>query len=96
MKWVEGITLIILYFEATLKGTLDKTINKVFSPEIYNVIIKNFIYRRELEKGKRITEYIFIIVTKNKAIINLSLSLKGDKYSDIEVSFIIITWLLLN
>jgi hypothetical protein len=74
----EGITLIILHFKATLKGVLNKAIIKVFSLKIYNIITKNLIYKRELEEGKLITKYVSIIFTKNRAIINLSLSLKGS------------------
>ncbi|KAH8769514.1 hypothetical protein BGZ57DRAFT_765523, partial [Hyaloscypha finlandica] len=73
----EGITLIIPYSEATLKGVLDKAIIKVFSPEIYKAITESSIHRRELEEGKRITEYVLIILIKNRAIINLSLGLEG-------------------
>ena len=73
----EGIILIILNSKATLKGALDKVIIKVFNPEIYNVIIKSSIYKRELKKGKHITKCVLIILIKNRAIINLSLGLKG-------------------
>ena len=74
----EGITLIILYFKATLKGVLDKAIIKVFSLKIYNIITENLICKRELEEGKLIIECVLIILIKNRAIINLSLSLKGS------------------
>ncbi|KAH8770260.1 hypothetical protein BGZ57DRAFT_765278, partial [Hyaloscypha finlandica] len=73
----EGITLIILYSKVTLKGVLDKAIIKVFSPKIYDIITENPIYKRELEERKLIIEYISIILIKNRAIINLSLGLKG-------------------
>ncbi len=69
--------LIIPYSKATLKGVLDKAIIKVFGPEIYDIITENPVHRRELEEGKLITEYVLIILTKNRAIINLSLGLKG-------------------
>ena len=74
----EGITLIIPHFKATLKGVLDKAIIKVFSLKIYNIITKNLIRKRELKEGKLITKCVLIILTKNGAIINLSLNLKGS------------------
>jgi hypothetical protein len=73
----EGITLIILHFKATLKGVLNKAIIKVLSLKIYNIITENLIYKRELEEGKLIIECVLIILTKNGAIINLFLNLKG-------------------
>jgi len=86
VKWVEqvlhivlkeGITLIIPHSEATLKGVLDEAIIKVFGPEIYDAITESPVHRRELEEGKRLTECVSMIITKNGAIINLSLGLKG-------------------
>jgi hypothetical protein len=50
----------------------------VFSLKIHDTIIENLICKRELKEGKLITEYVSIILIKNKAIINLSLNLKGD------------------
>ena len=73
----EGITLIIPHSEATLKGVPDKAIIKVFSSEIYDAITENPVRRRELEEGKRVTECVLMILTKNGAIINLSLGLEG-------------------
>ena len=73
----EGTTLIILTSEATLKGVLDKTIIRVFGPKIYGVITKSLIREREVKEGIRLTEYILMILIKNRAIINLSLSLEG-------------------
>jgi hypothetical protein len=49
----------------------------MFSPEIYNTITKNPIYKRELEEGKLVIKYVLMILIKNRAIINLSLGLKG-------------------
>jgi hypothetical protein len=86
VKWIEqvlyiilkkGIILIIPNSETILKGILDKVIIKVFGFKIYNIITKSPIYKRELEEGKYITEYISIILIKNRAIINLSLGLEG-------------------
>jgi hypothetical protein len=86
VKWVEqvlhvvlkeGITLIIPNSEATLKGVLDEVIVKVFGPEIHDAITESPIRRRELEEGKRVTECVSMILTKNGAIINLSLGLEG-------------------
>jgi hypothetical protein len=84
VKWVEqdrhivlnkGIMLIISNSEATLKGVQDEAIIKVFGPEIRNAINKSPVQTRELEEGKHATECVLIILTKNGAIINLSLSL---------------------
>lgn len=86
VKWVEqvlhvvlkeGITLIIPHSETTLKGVLDEAIIEVFGIEIHNAITESPIRRRELEEGKRLTECVSMILTKNGAIINLSLGLKG-------------------
>jgi len=86
VKWVEqvlhvvlkeGITLIIPHSEATLKGVLDEAIIKVFGPEIHDAITESPIRRRELEEKKGVTECFSMILTKNGAIINLSLGLKG-------------------
>jgi hypothetical protein len=86
VKWVEqvlhvvlkeGITLIIPHSEATLKGVLDEAIVKVFGPEIHDAITESPVRRRELEEGKRVTECVSMILTKNGAIINLSLGLEG-------------------
>ena len=49
----------------------------MFSPKIYNVITKSPIYKKELVEGKLITEYVLVILTKNRAIINLCLGLEG-------------------
>jgi len=84
VKWVEqarhivlneGITLIISNSEATLKGVQDEAIIKVFGPEIYNAINESPVRTRELEEGKHATECVSMILTKNGAIINLSLGL---------------------
>lgn len=66
--------------EVILKGILDKAIILIFSPEVYRAITIYSIYKKELEKGSHITEYILIILidSPNKgAIIKLFLSLKG-------------------
>jgi hypothetical protein len=74
----EGITLIIPNSEATLKGALDEAIVKVFGPEIYDAITESPVRKRELAEGKRVTECVLMILTKNGAIINLFLGLEGD------------------
>ena len=91
VKWVEqvrhivlneGITLIIPNSEATLKGAQDEAIIKVFGPEIYNAINESPVRIRELKEGKHVTECVSMILTKNGAIINLSLGL--DKGLEIQ------------
>ena len=86
VKWVEqvlhvvlkeGFTLIIPHSETTLKGALDEAIIAVFGLEIHNAIAESPIRRRELEEGKHVTECVSMILTKNGAIINLSLGLEG-------------------
>jgi len=85
VKWVEhvlhvvlneGTTLIISNSEATLKGVPDVAIFKVFGPEIHDAITECPVRRRELAEGKRVTECVSVILTKNGAIINLSLGLE--------------------
>ncbi|KFY48961.1 hypothetical protein V495_00870 [Pseudogymnoascus sp. VKM F-4514 (FW-929)] len=84
MKWVEqvrhivlneGITLIIPHSEATLKGVRDEAIIKVFGNDIYNAINESPVRKRESKEGKLRTECVSMILTKNGAIINLSLGL---------------------
>lgn len=84
MKWVEqvrhivlneGITLIIPNSEATLKGVRDEAIIKVFGNDIYNAINESPVRKRESKEGKLRTECVSMILTKNGAIINLSLGL---------------------
>jgi len=87
VKWVEqvlhvilkeGITLITSNSEeATLKGVPDEAIIKVFGPEIHDAITQCPMRRRELAEGKQVTECVSMILTKNGAIINLSLDLRG-------------------
>jgi hypothetical protein len=72
----EGTTLIIPNSEITLKGVPDVAIFKVFGPEIYDAITECPIHRRELAEEKRVTECVSLILTKNGAIINLSLGLE--------------------
>ncbi|KAH8591189.1 hypothetical protein B0O99DRAFT_274866 [Bisporella sp. PMI_857] len=85
VKWVEqvlhvvlneGITLIISNSEATLKGVPDVAIIKVFGPEIHDAIAECPVRGRELAEGKSVTECVSVILTKNGAIINLSLGLE--------------------
>jgi hypothetical protein len=64
--------------EVTMKGVEDKAIIKVFGPEIYNAIRESPVRRRELKEGKHKTECVSMILTKDGAIINLSLGLKGS------------------
>jgi hypothetical protein len=73
----EGITLSVPHSEVTLKGVADEAVIKIFGPEIHDAITKSPIHRRELEEGKRVTECVSMILTKNGAIINLSLDLEG-------------------
>ncbi len=86
VKWVgqdlhvvskEGMTMIIPHSEATLKGVLVEAIMKVFGPEIYDAITESPVRERELKEGKHVTECVSMILTKNGAIINLSLGLEG-------------------
>ena len=86
VKWVEqvrhivfkdGITLIIPNSEATLKGVQDEVIVKVFRPEIRNAIKGSPVRKRELQQVMDRTECVSMILTKNGAIINLSLDLEG-------------------
>ncbi|TGO54957.1 hypothetical protein BCON_0099g00220 [Botryotinia convoluta] len=72
----EGPTLVIPNSEATLKGVEDIAILKVFGPEIHDAISECPVRRRELADGKRITECVSVILTKNEAIVNLSLGLE--------------------
>ena len=46
--------LIIPNSKATLKGVLNKTIIKMFGPEIHNVITKCFVHKRELAEKKHV------------------------------------------
>lgn len=73
----EGITVIIPYSKATLKGVLDEAIIEVFGTTIQGAITGSPIRRRQLEEGKRLTECVSMILTKNGAIVNLSLGLEG-------------------
>jgi hypothetical protein len=72
----KGITLVIPNSEATLKGVPGVVIFKVFGPEIHHAITECPVRRRELAEGKRVTECVLVILTKNGAIINLSLGLE--------------------
>jgi hypothetical protein len=85
VKWVEqvrhivfreGITLIIQNSEATLKGVQAEAIIKVFGPKIFQAITKGPVWKREIKEGKLLTECVSMILTKNGAIINLSLGLE--------------------
>jgi hypothetical protein len=72
-----GFTMIIPNSEATLKGVPDETIFEVFGPDIHNAIAATPVRRRELKEGKRVTECMSMILTRNGAIINLFLGLEG-------------------
>jgi hypothetical protein len=65
--------------KVTLKGVLDKAIIRVFGPKIHRAITACHM-RKELEEGNRVTECVSMILigsSNKRAIINLSLSLKG-------------------
>jgi hypothetical protein len=83
LKWVghvlhvvleNGMTLTTETSEITLKGVEDKAIDKVFGREIHDAINECSIRKRET---KRATECVSMILTKNGAIINLSLGIRG-------------------
>ena len=73
----EGTKLIIPNSEVTLKGVRDEAIIKVFGPEIHNAISESPVRKTELQEGKHVTECVSMILTKNGAIVNLCLGLKG-------------------
>lgn len=84
VKWVEevrhvgfegGATLTIPSSEVTLKGVKDEAIIMVFGSEIRCAINESRIRERELEEGKLMTECVSMILTKQGAIVNLSLGL---------------------
>lgn len=86
VKWVdqvlhivfkEGLTVITHNFETILKGASDQAIEEVFGSEVLDAITESPVRKRELAGGKRVTECVSMIFTKNGAIINLSLGLKG-------------------
>lgn len=74
---IEGTKLIIPNSEVTLKGVRDEAIIKVFGPEIHNAISESPVRKTELQEGKHVTECVSMILTKNGAIVNLCLGLKG-------------------
>lgn len=85
VKWVdqvlhvvlnEGIMLIIPNSEATLKGVQDDAIIRIFGPNTYGAINESPVRKRESAEGKRVTECVSMILTKDGAIINLSLGLE--------------------
>jgi hypothetical protein len=49
----------------------------MFGHDIRNAITESPVHRRELEEGKSVTECVSMVLTKNGAIINLSLSLEA-------------------
>lgn len=78
----DGTILIIPGAEATLKGVKDEAILKVFGPEIFRAIEESPVRRKEIMEGKFATECVSMILTKNGAIISLSLGL--DKGLEIQ------------
>jgi hypothetical protein len=86
VKWVdqvlhivlkEGLTVITPNFETILKGASDQVIQEVFGPEVFDAITESPVRERELAEGKRVTECVSMIFTKNGAILSLSLGLEG-------------------
>ncbi|KJZ69735.1 hypothetical protein HIM_10875 [Hirsutella minnesotensis 3608] len=78
----EGTTLIIPSAEATLKGAQDEAIMKVFGSEIYRAVTESPVRKKELRERKSTTDCVSMILTKNGAIVNLSLGL--DKGLEIQ------------
>lgn len=72
----DGMTFVIPNSEPILKGVLREDIIKVFGANIYHAIAESPTYRRESDSGKSKTECVSMILTKNGAIINLSLGLE--------------------
>jgi hypothetical protein len=65
--------------EIILKGVLNNIIINIFGPEIYRAITIYYIYKKELEAGNDITDYILIAFTSSLskgATINLALGLE--------------------
>ncbi|KAK2796024.1 hypothetical protein FQN50_009644 [Emmonsiellopsis sp. PD_5] len=84
VKWAEqvhhivldqGTTLIVPNSEVTLKGVRDEAIIMVFGHEIHKAINESPVHRRELEEGKHVSECVSMILTKQGAIINLTVGL---------------------
>jgi hypothetical protein len=71
----EGPTLIVPNSESTMKGVKEEAIIKVFGAEIHEAIRISPLRRKELEQGKGLTECVSMIVTRQGAIVNLSLDL---------------------
>ena len=63
--------------EVTLKGATDEAITKVFGFEICNAVTESPIRKREKEAGQQLTHCVSMILTKDGAIINISLGLEG-------------------
>lgn len=83
----EGTTLIVPKSETILKGVNESAIIEVFGSEIHKGIIEGPVRKREFQEGKEMTECVSMILTRQGAIINLSLGLergleiKGKLYS---------------
>lgn len=63
--------------ELILKDTQDSNISNIFSPEIYLALIKRTILKPELVGGEVTQGVLIVLYSSKKAVINLSLDLKG-------------------
>ncbi|ORY01892.1 hypothetical protein BCR34DRAFT_89943 [Clohesyomyces aquaticus] len=86
VEWIEQVLHVVLEngmvlttetSEVTLKGVEDEAIDKVFGSEIHQAITECGVRRRESTEGKHVTECVSMILTRNGAIISLSLGLEG-------------------
>lgn len=84
VKWVNnslhiglatGTSLTLPNSEVTLKGVHDDAIARVFGSEIQLAIKESRIHVQEMEKGKKVTDCVSMIITGKGAIISLSLGL---------------------
>jgi hypothetical protein len=73
----EGTTLVVPKAETILKGVHESTIIEVFGSEIHKGIVEGPVRKRESQEGKEMTECVSMILTRQGAIINLSLSLES-------------------
>ncbi|KAL4889179.1 hypothetical protein BDV59DRAFT_187062 [Aspergillus ambiguus] len=71
----DGPTLIVPDSESTMKGVKEEAIVKVFGVEIQEAIRDSPVRRKELEQRRQLTECVSMIVTRQGAIVNLSLDL---------------------
>ncbi|KAB8227907.1 uncharacterized protein BDW43DRAFT_234368 [Aspergillus alliaceus] len=71
----DGPTLVVPNSESTMKGVKEGAIIKVFGAEIHEAIRDSPVRKKELGEGKQLTECVSMIITRQGAIINLSLDL---------------------